>query len=129
MRNELVSSFRFCGEFSVSYTEDGLDEIDMTSQPNEHETAGDLSDLVKKLESGSNKEVNLAHLNVCSLRAKMKVLRCLQLLGRFEILAVTETHLDKSISDSEIVISVMKYIRLDRIGRKGGECVLYYAKH
>ena len=55
-------------------------------------------------------------------------LRCLQLSCRFEILAVTETHLDKSISDWEIVISGMKFIRPDRIGHKGGGCVLYYAE-
>ena len=59
----------------------------------------------------------------------MEELRCLQLLCRFEILAVTETHLDKFVSDSEIVISGMKIIRLVRIGRKGGGCVLYYAEH
>ena len=41
--------------------ENGLVEIDMTRQHNELEIAGDLSDLVKQLESGSNKKVKLAH--------------------------------------------------------------------
>ena len=40
----------------------------------------------------------------------MSELKSLQLLWRFEILAVTETHLDKSISDSEIVTSGMKFV-------------------
>ena len=70
-----------------------------------------------------------AHLNVCSLRSKIEELRCLQLLCRFEILAVTETHLDKSVPDSEVNILGMKFIRLDRKGRKGGGCILYYAEH
>ena len=40
----------------------------------------DLAKLVKHLEAGSNKDVKVAHLNVCSLRNKIDGLRCLQLL-------------------------------------------------
>ena len=57
---------------------------------------------------------------MCSLRSKIEELRCLQLLCRFEILAVTATHLDKSVPDSEVKILGMKFIRVDIKGRKGG---------
>lgn len=40
----------------------------------------DLTELVKQLEAGSNKDVKVTHLNVCSLRNKIDELRCLQLL-------------------------------------------------
>ena len=39
-----------------------------------------LAKLVKHLEAGSNKDVKVAHLNVCSLQNKIDGLRCLQLL-------------------------------------------------
>ena len=77
----------------------------------------------------SNRDVKLAHLNVCTLRNKIEELRCLQQLCKSEILAITETHLDKKVPDSEILIPGMKFVRLDRKGRKGGGCLLYYGQH
>ena len=41
---------------------------------------------------------------MCSLRNKIEELRCLQLLCKFEILAITETHLNKNVPDTEIDI-------------------------
>ena len=58
---------------------------------------------MKQLQAGTNKELRIVHLNVCSLRSKIEERRCLQLLCRFEILAVTETHLDKSVPDSAVI--------------------------
>ena len=110
-----------CG-FNV---EDGLEQI-------VEETIYDdgLSDFVNELEYGtSNKDVRLAHLNVCSLRNKIEEVRCLQLLCKFEIFAITKTHLDKNIPHTEIDIPGMKFVRLDRKGRKGGGCLLYYAEY
>ena len=62
--------------------QDGLEQI------GEETNYGDsLSDFVNQLEYGtSNKDVRLAHLNVCSLRNKIEEVRCLQLLCKFEIL-------------------------------------------
>lgn len=108
---------------------DGFEGLD-TSGHYDQDFSGDyLTALMKQLQAGTNKDVRIAHLNVCSLRSKIEELRCLQLLCRFEILAVTETHLDKSVPDSEVNILGMKFIRLDRKGRKGGGCILYYAEH
>ena len=85
-----------------------------------------LSDFVNQLEYGtSNKDVRLAHLNVCSLRNKIEEVRCLQLLCKFEIFAITETLLNKNIPDTKIDIPGMKFVRLDRKGRKGGGIFTY----
>lgn len=51
------------------------------------------------------------------------------MLCRFEILAITETHLDKSAGDMAIDIEGMKLLRLDRIGCKGGGVMLCYAEY
>ena len=60
------------------------------------------------------------------LRNKMDELRCLQRVCRFDILAITESHLDSSVPDGSLHIDGLKLLRLDRIG---GGCVLYYAEH
>ena len=45
------------------------------------------------------------------------------------MLAITETHLDKTISDATLDIDGMKLLRLDRQRRKGGGCALYFAEN
>ena len=100
----------------------------------------------------------MAHINVCSIRNKIDELRCLQLSCRlevlaitethldksipstsladlrclrcrFEVLAITETHLDKSIPSTSLKIYGMKMLRFDRLDRKGGGCILYFAEY
>ena len=75
------------------------------------------------------KDLRVAHLSVCSVRNKIDELRFLQLLGRFELIAITGTHLDKTVRDEALQIEGMKLLRLDRKGRKGGGCMLYYNEH
>ena len=75
------------------------------------------------------KDVRMAHLNVFSVRNKIDELRCLQLLCRFELIVITGTHLDKTVRDEALQIEGMKLLRLDRKGRKGGGCMLYYNEH
>ena len=76
------------------------------------------------VEASSVKDLRVAHLNVCSIRNKIDELRCLQLLCRFELTAITETHLDKTVRDEALQIEGMKLLRLDRKGRKGDGCML-----
>ena len=45
------------------------------------------------------------------------------------MLAITETHLDKSIPSTSLKIYGMKMLRFDRLDRKGGGCILYFAKY
>ena len=99
------------------------------SSNGEEENESHLSDLVQQLEDSSVKALRVEHLNVCSIRNKVDELRCLQLLCRFELIAITETHLDKTVRDEALQIEGMKLLRLDRKGRKGSGCMLYYNEH
>lgn len=72
------------------------------------------------------KDLKVTHLNVCSLRNKLDEIWCLQQLGKLKILSITETHLDKAVTDSVLDIEDMKFIQLERKGRKRGGCMLYY---
>ena len=48
-----------------------------------------FTDLVHQLSKCSARDLKVAHLNICSLRNKIDELRCLQLLCKFEVLAIT----------------------------------------
>ena len=74
----------------------------------------------EKLNSSCHKDVRIAHISICGLRFKVDEIRCLQRQCKFEILAITENHLDSSVSDAALNIEGMKFLRLDRKPRKGG---------
>ena len=97
--------------------------------PIDDESEGHFADLVRQLSKCSARDLKVAHLNICSLRNKIDELRCLQLLCKFEVLAIRETHHDKTVSDTVLNIDGMKLLRLDRKGRKGGGCALYFAEY
>ena len=44
----------------------------------------------------------------------------LAVIMQFEVLAITETHLNETVLDTALNIDGMKLLRLDRKGRKGG---------
>ena len=48
------------------------------------------------------KDLRVAHINICSLRYKMDEIRLLQRICRFDILAITETHLNASVPDNSL---------------------------
>ena len=70
------------------------------------------------------KDIRVGHLNICSLRNKIDELRLIQNICRFDILGITETHLNSTDADRDIHIDVLEFLRLDRKERKGGGCVL-----
>ena len=76
-----------------------------------------LAQTASKLASAP-KDLRVVHLNIHSIRNKMEELRTLQHVCNFDIIGITETHLDKSVSD-------MKMFRQDREKCKGGGCVIY----
>ncbi|CAH3156171.1 unnamed protein product, partial [Pocillopora meandrina] len=47
----------------------------------------------------------------------------------FDILAITETHLNSSDRDQDLHIDGLEFIRRDRPKCKGGGCILYYSEH
>ena len=58
--------------------------------------------------------ISIGHINICSLRNKLFVLSKLVRFHNLDILAVSETWLDNSISDSEVDIRGFSMHRLDR---------------
>lgn len=66
------------------------------------------------------KGLRIAHLNICSLRNKIDDLSVLVHDNNIHILALSETHLDASVTSSEIDITGYCVHRLDRDCRGGG---------
>ena len=79
--------------------------------------------------NSSTKDLKIAHLNICSIRNKIDELKVLQSICGFDIIAITETHLDNSISDNFLHIDGMKLFRRDRKKCKGGGCIMYCAEN
>ena len=77
----------------------------------------------------SPKDLKLSHLKICSLRNKVEEPRVLQSIFVFDILAITEIHLNSSDRDQDLHIDGLKFIRRDRPKCKGGGCILYYSEH
>ena len=77
----------------------------------------------------SSKDLRVAHLNICSLRYKIDELRLLQRICGFDILGISETHLDSSVPDNFLQIDGLQLIRRDRTKCKGGGVALCYAEH
>ena len=78
---------------------------------------------------GNFTDIRVGRLNICSLRNKIDELRLIQNICRFDILGITETHLNSTDADREIHIDGLEFSRLDRKESKGGGCVLYYADY
>ena len=68
-------------------------------------------------------------MNICSLRYKIDELRLLQRICGFDILGISETHLDSFVPDNFLQIDGLQLIRRDRTKCKGGGVALYYAEH
>ena len=86
-----------------------------------------LKDMVCKITS-SSKNRKVAHLNIRGLRNKIDELKILLQLCRFNIFAVTESHLHNEIADGKITIEDYSHVRKDRTNKQGGGCIVYYRK-
>ena len=74
---------------------------------------------------GSNFIIS-AHINIRSLRNKVEEIEILLNICPFDILAITETYLDKKIDNRRLEIENYKIIRRDRTtGQVGGRCLIY----
>ena len=75
------------------------------------------------------KGLKFGHLNCNGLLGKIIEVKALLFAVKFDILAISETHLRSSIKDSSIFIPGYKIARRDRSdGRKGGGSLIYYAE-
>ena len=73
---------------------------------------------------GQNCGNNVAHLNVCSLLRNVDEIRNILTNENIDILSLSETRLDSSVSDAEICIPGYWFVRLDR-NRNGGGILTY----
>eukprot|EP00117_Sycon_ciliatum_P015849 scpid74239/ scgid15537/ RNA-directed DNA polymerase from mobile element jockey; Reverse transcriptase len=69
--------------------------------------------------------LNIAFLNVCSLRYKVHDVKAVLASQSLDILGVAETWLDQTIGDGELCIPGYSIARRDR-GRQGGGVAIYY---
>ena len=77
----------------------------------------------------SSKCLNCGHINVDGLYHKIDEVRLLLDEAKIHILAVSETHLNKEVSDNEIEIENYSFIRKDRdqkTGKKWGGVLIYF---
>ena len=72
--------------------------------------------------------LKVAHLNVYGLLNKMSEIRFLLQETSFDILGLTETHLNNKIEEDQISVDGYKMVRKDRISGSWGGCVMYYKK-
>ena len=88
-----------------------------------------LHQFSKETRRGENM-LNIAQLNICSIKNKIDEVRMLLQVCKFDILAITESHLDKSVGNKQLYIDNYRLMRRDRInGKKGGECIVYVANY
>ena len=81
-----------------------------------------LLNFASEINRGSN-NFSVAQLNVKGLRNKMDEIKLLLRVCRFDILAITETFLDESISNEQLHVDNYKIVRRDRnTGQDGGGC-------
>ena len=69
-----------------------------------------------------SKGLNCVHLNVRSLLPKIDEIRLFAFNARAEVICITESWLDPSISDSQIELSNYTVVRRDRSRKGGGVC-------
>ena len=89
----------------------------------------DENDAYYSLENGyikpfSGNGLKICHVNINSLPAKIDDLKYTLKYNPFDIIAITETHCDETIPDSELLIEDYNIIRKDRT-RHGGGVALY----
>ena len=82
----------------------------------------------KKEERNAEKKMTLLHLNARSLPAHLEDIQQLVLSRCPDVLALSETWLDDSISDNEVSLHGYSLHRMDR-SRTGGGVAIYVAQH
>ena len=92
-----------------SFTSHGDDSC---TEPASQQTLAseDYLENLSKILNYSSKDLRVAHLNICSLRYKIDELRLLQRICGFDILGISETHLDSSVPDNFLQIDGLQLI-------------------
>ena len=78
-----------------------------------------------KIEMGQN-GIKIGHLNVNGLLYKLSQIELLLIECKFNVFAISETHLNSKIRNEEVLITGYSIDRHDRKGKGGGGCIIYY---
>jgi len=73
----------------------------------------------------SSNELNCFYTNANSLRGKMDELRYRTSTAGFDVVGITETWADSSVTDAELALEGFDMFRVDRGGSRGGGVLLY----
>ncbi len=76
----------------------------------------------------ANKGLIIAHVNICSIRNQVYDLNNLVLANSIHIFAVSDTHLDSSIQNSELLVNGFSFFRRDR-NKHGGGVAIFVQSH
>ena len=89
-----------------------------------------LEQFVHSLDNyNSSTNLRIAHINILSLRNKLDEIKLLLKVCRFDVLSITESHLEAKISNQQLNIANDKIARKDRDNGPGGGCVVYVSNN
>ena len=101
-------------------------DIEFNPGPSYNHEDSSFFDSLSSLRRNRNRTVTVGHSNVRGLHFNLSQVKILLLkYSRLDVLAITETHLNESIDDSELYIDGYCLWRLDRRDRKGGGVAFY----
>ena len=106
-------------ENSVSWDENRLNEV--TNESNTQEYQELVDGMIPELCSTG---LRICHININSVPPKMDELKLLLSNDPFDIVAISETHCDSTVTDTDILLDNYCLIRKDR-SRHGGGVALY----
>ena len=89
------------------------------------------STLLKELGNAAHKDLKIAHLNVAGLLSKISEIRLLLSVVKFDILAVTESHLAQDVTSGETAVKGYNIARKDRKSGEGasGGTLIYFSEN
>lgn len=99
--------------------------------PAQHDFAGDSIDSTKvmvQILCKQKKGLSICHLNAQSLRNKTDELRYIFEESNVDVICISETWLDNTVSDSMVSICGYKVFRSDRATHAGGVCIYVKTK-
>ena len=113
----------FCSKCTTSSS------YNSTREPSETILAVSQPDMYENLRTKLGKaELKLAHINVRDLLGKFSKITLLLEESNIDILAITETHLDRSVRNETVNITGYEVERDDR-DKNGGGCLLYWKEN
>ena len=87
-----------------------------------------LSNRESQIEKNPESKIKLSHLNIRSLKNRDHLSRFRLLVQQIkhEIITISETWLNSTVSNADIELEGYKILRLDRLGKVGGGVCMYY---